>query len=434
MKKTITTTLLVVFYAMSWSQLTITADGAKAESANCSMDDVKLSMPLPSNYAGYDLVNITLRLFIPEHGPGAQIGAGCYYTEFSNTYFEGKKSIDLQLTSSEKNSDFKEGEYPYYALNYVDLYEVCNDPMRKYTYINAGIEVRGAKHAGYEWRNGVQVKTYTYEVLNTYNFKYDLGALNDFYNGTMNKYRIDKVKYGSVEFTNYGNSSIIYFKDQGASKNANESMDMGMGEPESSSNNGQVILHTAILNASEASVEEVKSGVHYNLISTTNSSFNLSGYNIPFDHSGTFNISHKYWPVAGGAKPLNSEAGQNSKLKNIGGAFGAGAGSKTETKAAIDKILADHKAYFTWTTKSMDGVEFQKLEIEVYESEQATTDDAWACKLYEGEEGKTRKLVILVGQKGDFIYCLAIFKSAAEGLSTNEKAFFDHVESTFKFM
>ena len=133
--------MLIVFSLIFSSQITITADGKNVTTADCSMSDVKITMPLPSNYKGYDLVNVNLRLFVPEHGPGAQLGAGCYYSEKSNTFYEGKSTIDLIVKSADENSDFKEGEFPYYALNYLDLEEICSDPMRKFTYVNVSIEV-----------------------------------------------------------------------------------------------------------------------------------------------------------------------------------------------------------------------------------------------------------------------------------------------------
>ena len=133
--------MLIVFSLISSSQITITADGKNVTTADCSMSDVKIIMPLPSNYKGYDLVNVNLRLFVPEHGPGTQLGAGCYYSEKSNTFYEGKSTIDLIVKSADENSDFKEGEFRYYALNYLDLEEICSDPMRKFTYVNVSIEV-----------------------------------------------------------------------------------------------------------------------------------------------------------------------------------------------------------------------------------------------------------------------------------------------------
>ena len=285
-------------------------------------------------------------------------------------------------------------------------------------------------HAGFVWQNGVQVKSYTYEVLNTYKFKFSLGAISTFYGGSLNKFSVDKVNFGTVDFTNYGSTAIVYFKDNAGAENQNETMEMG--EPAPASKIGKVILRAEILKTSETAMNEVKSGLQLNLIANTNYALEVN-YNNPFDHSGKFNIRHVYLPVAAGMKTENT-SGTGAKFKGLGGALGGSSGSKAETQTAVDAIVANHNNYFTWTTQIIGGIEFQKLEIEVYESEQTTTDDAKACKLEEGEEGKTRKLMILIGQKDDLIYCLAIFKSEVEGLTNNEKSFFDHVVQTFKFL
>lgn len=405
MKKLIAIVLGILTLMTVNSQVSITADGKKVENLQCDMKEVSLSFVLPSNYKNYEKINVLVEQVAPEIGT-AVIQQGFYQT-WTAGYFEGKSAIDVELIAKDGTSELSRGFNIFYALD-----EVCYDPMRNYTYLENHFYVRGAVHNGWEWKDGEKVKKYSYEIIEEYVVKHEIAPILDYYFGANRMFTFDKLDFGEFDCSHSGNNTFGTFKVENESAPAT----FDFGAPAPKAETGEVKLVAEVFSSDEYSLEDCTKGVELNLVASSNESFPVNGGKIPFDHQSNFYAKQTYLPVT----PGGVKGKKGGKL------------SKSDNEAWVQKIATNTGSYFDWKDVKLGDLNAKKLEIQVYDKDQVTTNDAWATYVKSGEEDKTRSLIVYVGQKGNKIYCVALYKTLVEGLTTEEEKFITNFEKTFK--
>lgn len=422
MKKLLLSVLTCATSLSIFGQLEITADGKKVQELECGMKEVKLAFPIPENYKGYDKINIIVEQYAPEIGDGT-ISNG-YYMEKSATFFDGKSSYEITLLKADGYSDLSRGWNFLYSLD-----AVCFDPMRTYTYLDNKLSIRGAKHNGWEYHNGEQIKTYAYETIKTYHFKHNIGPVEDFYYGASQKFTFDKMEEGNLEL-HISNPTTTYgiFEESTNQSEGNDAFDMSGAPPKPTA--GKIAFYAETLNGNEHSMEKVIKGVEISIIQSTNTNFQINGYSIPFDYMRNNNVKHAYLPVT----PNDNKSGGGSKIK-FGGIQMPSSGNKSnatksENEAKVKEIAKNSSEYFSWKETMLGNLKVKKLALEVYVNEQMTSDDAWAAYLKSGEESKTYPVNIYIGEKNGDIFCFALFKMELHGITSIEESFILNFEKT----
>ncbi|CAG5076320.1 hypothetical protein [Parvicella tangerina] len=432
MKRLITMSLGAMLCASASAQLTVTQGGKEIKELKCDMEDVHLSFVLPSNYKSYEKIEVALRKNAPENNAS---DPNLYGVVWSSGYFDGKKTIEVDLVNESGGSDFYRGMLEF------NLDDPCYDPMRSYTYLEDVFYINGAVHDGWEYQNGKQVKTYRWETIKEYKVKHSIGPVLDFYYGPDQKFTFDKIEEEEVELANYNGKTMLGKFKKAEKSTGNNAFDMSGAAPKPTS--GEIKFVAEIVEASEYSIDECMKGVEFNLVRSSNESFVINGFAIPFDHQHTFNVEHVYLPVTpegaqGGKKEEEPKSGGLSKLKKFAGQFTSsqkgGSLSKSENEELANKIAQNSNDYFNWSDAKLGNLSVKKLEIEVYEGSQVSSNDAWATYVKDDEVGKTRKLLIYIGQSGEDIFCVAMYKKDHEGLTPEETKFISNVESTFKVL
>lgn len=396
----------------SFGQVTITADGQKVESLKCEMKNVHLSFVLPANYKNYEKIEVALKMTSPENNSSNPYIYGVVY---SSGYFEGKKTIEVDLANDKEGSEF------YKGLLQFQLDASCYDPMRTYTYLQDIFYINGAVHNGWEYKDDKKVKKYSWETIKEYKVKHEIGPVLDFYYGANRAFTIDKVNFGEIELSHAGNNTYGTFNE--VVSDAPEAFDFGAPAPKVEV--GDVKFVAEVFSAKDHSVDACKKGVELGLIRSSNSSFQISGGDVPFDHQSNFFAAQTYLPVTPAG--VTAEGNEAKALKAKGGKL-----SKSENEALLQQLPKNSGKYFNWKEAKLGNLSVQKLEIDVYESEQITSNDAWATYVKSDEQGKTRKLLVYIGQKGDQVFCVALYKTQVEGLTDEENQFIQLVEKTFK--
>ncbi|MEO9531973.1 MAG: hypothetical protein ABJG68_07400 [Crocinitomicaceae bacterium] len=416
--------------ASSFGQLKVTNEGKEIKEISCEMNDLKMTMPVPTNFSSYDKIKITIGQYLPDGGLLYQY---IYDTEFNASYFEGKSQIKLMLLNPEGKSDLWKGWYLYYNLS-----DACFDGNREFTDLENIISIWGGKHNGWEFKDGEQVKKYSYDKLKTYSINHKIGPVTNNFYGPRQYYVIDKFKKGESVVDNYDEDQYVVFNTEVNDGSGNDVMDMGGPAPKAKT--GTVYLVSKAFTSEESSVEKIKKGLEFLLIRQANPNFTVNGTDIPFDHNSNFRKEHFFPAVIGGAKKDESKEKSNSgglgKLKKLTGGMISGGNSgpsKDEVRADIEKMVANSGDYFNWETKVMDGVYMQYLELEVYEKDQMKSYDSGA-KYVKAEEKENSKLLrFYIGEKNGKIVAISIFKSKVAGLTANEKEFIENFDSTFKW-
>lgn len=424
--------LLLLVVRTNYGQFIVTNNGKVVTELTCDMNDLRMTMPIPSNYKSYDKILVTIGQYRPN---GGILFDYVYDIQFNTAYFDGKNKIDLMLLDSEGKSDLYTGWYVYYSLS-----KPCFDGNRDFIMLENKVKILGGKHTGWEWKEDKKVKTYTYDVLKTYSINHTIGELANHFYGPKQLFKINQFSKENTEVSNYDDKQYVEY----SAPNANSSSGnvSSMGGPPANTKNGKIYLVSQVFNSNETTAEAVQKGLEFLLIRQANINFQVNGVNIPFDHISNFMIHH-YWPnlIAGVKEKKETgdteESGKGiNKFKNITGSFGSSFKSgptKDEARAEIEKMLSNTGAYFTWGTKSLDGTVFKYIELDVYEKKQTSSYDSGVKYVKQEEKGNTRKLRFYIGEKEGNTIAIAIYKSLTPGLNDLETRFFQNFESSFKW-
>lgn len=407
--KLITTCLL--FSASLFSQITLKNNGKVVKELTCDMTKVDLTLTLPKEAQNYERFEILIERYRSEDYDKISLDYEWtsyrnkgFYKNYSSADIKGKSIMNYTLLDGEK-SDFSYGWH-----NKFNLSDVCDDKFRDYENVYHKITYFGATHTGWKWENDKQVKTYEWSVISHDYFKLKIGTIDpDSYNTTGNigipKTMLSK---GDVQVRDEDNSiqMEVYEEKEGT-------MDMG-GAPSESITNGTTVKVAEFSGTSKATI---MAGIEADIIRRSN--YYYTNYLTP---QGPFLFMHNkdrliHMGAVLGAKAGGTESKSNSKFGALKGklasAYGVGGVDTDKAKEDIQKMIDNSGEYFTWTKETVNGIEYDVLEVAVYDKKQTELNGKKNPALKSGEKENSKKLKYYVHQKGESVYVIGMAQTGS---------------------
>ena len=420
-----------------------TNNGAKpVTEINCSLDDVKATLPVLDDFVNHDFVHVT----IGENRNDGSTNRNDFsnYKDYKPEYFKGKKSFSFWMKKA--GSEYGElcgtympfkGKEPCHIPNLA-----CNADWRDYTQSDVVIKVFGKDITGKVWENGKYVPTYGFTELAVYKVSKNYGPIitsrsDEFYKvpkylgGSQfssivlsdNLQRV-QVIYSSTEDARESSGKAVHFQLEAikSGTNNNPVMDMSGGGPSKSSKSEAV------------TVESIKNSVSVNLYRIANTE---EARKIPEPTAGLFFGNYLYEPfvmIKKKSEGKSSSKSNNGALKQIGKMYGI-KGKGSSSKGGYAKNIEDLHNALPWKSATIGNIGGEMLELDVYTSKQWSTSSATGEFYFkDGQEGKTKKLWLFVGEKDGVVYGGNIVKKGGRSLEGDEQEFINHTLKTIEIL
>jgi hypothetical protein len=304
-----------------------------------------------------------------------------------------------------EKSDFSYGWNSTFRLS-----DVCDDKFRDYENVYYRITYSGATHTGWKWENDKQVKTYEWTTIKYDYFKQTVGPIDPYvYNATGNLAvpRAILAK-GDVSARDADNSVQMEFYTEKEGK-------VNMGEaPSESIRNGLTIKIAEFPSSNKATI---MSGIEADIIRRSN--YYYTNYLKP---QGPFLFMHNSSRVIHPGAVLGAKVGgeeKKSKSKfgalagKIGSAYGLGGTNVEKSKEDIQIMIDNSSQYFSWTKETLNGIEYDMLEVAIYDKVQMQLDTKDNPRLRDNEKENSKKLKYYVHQKGDTVYVIGMAQTGS---------------------
>ena len=404
---------------------------------NTNMKTIGFTSVLPSDYKKYkDIVAV---IDNKDEGLDDYYTLNFYYNITPTTAVPAGGKIKYVIESgSDKRSDFTslmrndlDEEFEvFYSLTY---------KARTYRYQTVAVKVMGRTQDGMHWVNEVWVPKWKYEKLSITEIKLDLGEPDpDFTtkNGlfTYQKYNTGKaltkihpdketddlrVVYAHGE--DYASEMIFSIYEIKAGEIKQQTFDMGGPAPKA---------------AKGASVADMTAEIKLNLKKqlVKSSCYNdarsvkLEGQRIA-ESKINEGIYAPYMLDAGAKSASGAGGNALGSLKSIGGQFVKPKGGSDKYNKFINSTDADLK----WEQKKLGAASFEFLELDLYTNKQCQSSASSKSQtLKDGEEGKTQKVIVFIGEVDGKLYAGSFTKSGTDDMNAEDLKFKDFILSTFK--
>lgn len=402
---------------------------------NTSMKTVGFSSVLPENYKNYE--DIVAIIDTKDETLNKDYSFYFYFNIMPvNNVPKDRKVKYVIETGSDQRNDFTTLMRKDLDEDF-DLYSGTRYKARTYRYQTIAVRVMGRTQEGMHWVNKEYVPKYNYVEISTTEIKLDLGEPEPTFtteNGlfTYKKYNTGKALTFIVPregndmnvFYTHGeenpSKTIFSIYEIEAGEIQEETFDMSGAPPKASSG-------TSV----EGMIQEIKLNIKKKLIK--NSCYNearsvkLEGQRIASEKISS-GIYEPYMLDAG-----KKEKGAGGKafgtLKSIGGQFGNKGGGNDK----YNKFLDDSESDLKWETKKLGNVEFEVLELDLYQYDQCIhSSSSESMTLKEEERGKTQKAIVFIGKVDGSLYAGSFTKEGNEEMNEEDLKFKDFIFSTFK--
>lgn len=404
--KFILLTSTMLFTASLFSQVTLKSNGKVVKELSCDMTNVDMTVTIPKEAQNYEKFGIYIERFGTDNYDKVSLDYEWtnyvrkgFHKGYQKAEIQGKSTLTYKLVDGEK-SDFSYGWNSTYRLS-----DVCDDKFRDYENVYHRITYSGATHTGWKWENDKQVKTYEWTTIKYDYFKLTIGPVDSYSYNTTGNMGVPKIMLakGDVETSDTDNSieMTVYANKAGT-------VDMG-GAPSESISNGVTIKIAEFPSSNKATI---MSGIEADIIRRSN--YYYTNYLKP---QGPFLFMHNndrviHMGAVLGAKVGGEEKKPTSKLGAIkgklGAAYGVGGTNTDKAKEDIQIMIDNSSQYFNWTKETLNGVEFDILEVDIYDKKQTQLNAKKNPELKPNEKGNSKKLKYYVYQKGDTVYVIGM--------------------------
>lgn len=412
-----------------------TNNGTKeVTSLKVGMTDIKVVVPVPEQVGNHELVEVAIDYIV---NGAYNAGDFSYFKEFKSSYLKGKKEVALWIKAPGKvDGDFCSQRYGFGCYKIEDDLNFTN---RDYTSSNIEVRVIGKDVASYKWENGQEVPVYKYQKIKAHTIVMNYGEIESAIYSDKKDIKIQRflgkqkvsISKGSnlirVAYSSQGNvdddrsvaaNAVVfnaYFMEDG--QEAAPSGDMfGGGEPATQEGSTAETLKKSVAYAFLYGSNAYDAERYVDGISPA---FPLGYYATEEDDAYFFE------PFAMSAKQQKG----GGKMKSVMGS------SPQKLKQGYKDLLAEGLKSLNWQKGKIGNFDCEILDVQVYTQSQVYEDgDPKTLKLTEGEKGKTKRLLLYVGQKDGIIYYGSIFKAGRESITEEEQKFWDHMLRTFEIL
>lgn len=385
-----------------------------------SEKDLKVSVPVPSDYKNHDLILVNISLEsktgnTAENKALFPLSNAQYYKDLKPAYLEGKESVELWAFKSDQTSDFSYISYPN-QTNYFNLDRVAGISQRTEQKYDLVVRVYGKDISEYEykddgWGNMVKEPVYSYHLISTYKITYDAGKPSDQItsdNHTFSFPKVDQnivdlwVSYVDLSENSTRHSYQINPKDQIILKST------------SGADNYFYIKGISVPTA-KVSLTDLKDKIAENLVRDANSYYN---YNSLFHEDDLIYLENLCATYDTG-KDGNEEEGLKGKFNK----FKAELSDQKVTEEDIQAKLAYAREYLKWEPANFGGVSCEKLSLQIYtRKELVGNSNARVYEVDPNKKDKTRSFDLYIGQKGDHVYMFCMYKFGEQSELNKDEA------------
>ena len=403
---------------------------------NTDMKTVGFTTVLPADYKKYkDIVTV---IDSKDEGLDDYYTLNFYYnmTPTSAVPTGGKLKYVIE-TGSDKRSDFTSLMRKDLDEDF-KLYHSKTYKARTFRYQTVAVKVMGRTQEGMHWVNEEYVPKWNYVELSFTEIKLDLGEPDPNFTTTNGLFTYQKYNTGEALTKIYANdetddlkvvyaygeettSEVIFsIYEIKAGEIKQESFDMGGGPPKASK-----------AASTEDMIAEIKLNLKKQLVKSScyndARSVKLEGQRIA--ESKVNEGIYAPFMLDAGAKSA-SGAGGNAlgSIKSIGGQF-------VKPKAGGDKynkFVNSAESDLNWEQKKLGSATFEFLELDLYNNRQCKSSSSNKSQVVkDGEEGKTQKVVIFLGEVDGKLYAGSFTKTGKEDMNAEDLKFKDFIISTF---
>ena len=411
-----------------------TDNGTKeVTSLKVGMSDIKVTVPVPEEVGNHELVEVAIDYIVNDE---YQAGNFSYFKEFKSSYLAGKKEVTLWIKApGQPDGDFCSQRYSFGCYKIEGDLDYTN---RDYTASVVEIRVIGKDVESYKWENSKEVPVYKYLRLSSHKIPMSYGDIETaiYSEGKdikierfLGSQRVSMSEGSNVMQASYSSEGSVdddrsvaakavvfnaYFMEDG--QDAAPSGDMfGGGEPA----------------AQEGStVETLKKSVGYAFFYGSNSydaERYVDGISPAFPLGYYANEEDDAYFVESFAMSGQSQKG--GKLKSALGS------SPQKLKQSYLDLLEESLKGLTWEKGKIGNFDCEILDVQVYTKSQVHEEgDPETLVLNSGEAGKTKRLLLFIGEKDGIVYHGSLFKAGTSPISDEEQKFWDHMVSTFEIL
>jgi hypothetical protein len=408
--KFILVTISMLFTASLFSQVTLKSNGKVVKELSCDMTNVDMTLTIPVEAQNYDKLLVLVERFPSEEYNEISLdykwsnyGSKGYNQVYQKAEVLSKSSLTFKL-ADEENDGLSNWEREY------KLSDFCDDKFRYYENVYYRIRYSGATHAGWKWENEKQVKTYEWTVIKYDYFKLTVGPIDPYVYNTTGNLGVPRaiLLKGDVSASDADNSVQlkVYAEKEG---------EVNMGEaPSESISNGVTIRIAEFTSSNKATII---SSIEADIIRRSNYYYRNS-----LKPQGPFFFMHDkdrviHMGAILGAKVGGEEKKSKSKFAAITGklasAYGVGGVNTDKALEDIQNMIDNSSQYFNWTKETLNGLEYDILEIAIYDKSQTQLDSKKNPELKPNEKENSKKLKYYVLQKGDTVYVIGMAQTGS---------------------
>ncbi len=402
----------ILFYAglicatTTWSQITISENSKVVIEANCQATDLKMTIKLPETAKKYDQIKVTVQTISPVYGEDYEPYGANITVDVKNIT---NNSIEADLLINGTKSEFLGGSatLPYLVIN------DCDDAHRYDEKFNARFVVYGGKITKYvmkeDWYgNLVSTPEYAYTELirDQKSFKMNYGPVDPYIQSIQKSYKITRFPFENGKFMNERNEQL-------------EEMNFMIGKEGSDD-----LLYTQVqkFDASEVSSSQIKTDVTKYLLKNSNpeqSGFLTTENFSLFSAKGT-----GYFYIPEIVVPANGNI-EGTVAEDDDGGFDMGAQSARDVKVKDrSKEITGIQKKMGWKPGKMGNLTGEILEVNYYSRDQMDINEDRTVSVKSSEKGKTKKLMVFVGEKDGATYYIFSFKEGSSAELTAEQQSF----------
>jgi hypothetical protein len=401
MKKTnILLGFLFVYAGLSFGQLSFLSEGTKVESGSCQTKDLKVDILVTPEMSNYDALRVTVKN--ATNSKASSLAS--YSVDLKKEVFSGKKFFSLWLKQVNGSSSFYKN-----SQNVEDLISwPCSQKSRTEQFWTLSFEVIGINITGYEWQtiNGSaqKVTQYNTAILQRYPdvFKMDYGAVSDNFVSKTGKFSL--MRFPSAENKVHDYEPPLFAGEK-------EQFQLVYHYNGNDNNNDYIMFGVRVLKASDFSIEQAQNDIINAIKKSTN----------------------KY-------NPADQRKIEDPKEEWLNGAFHVNSfypgfllsPGKSGVKEFDAEVKALTKKELVWKDKVIGNLECKYLELDVYYKGEFWKNSSNQAYVNKENQGKSRKLIVFVGTKGNDTYVGAMYKDGKDPqLSTKEQNFWNNVLNSF---
>lgn len=412
-----------------------TSNGTReVTSLEVGMSDIKVTVPVPDQVANHTLVEIAIDYIANGE---FQAGNFSYFKEYKSSYLSSQKEVSLWIKAPGKpDGDFCSQRYGFGCYKIEDDLNFTN---RDYTSSTIEIRVIGKDVESWKWENDKQVPVYKYQTLTSSKIKMNYGEVEQAIYSDEKNIKLERfIGQNKVSISKGGRTMRMLYSSLGDVDTDNEAKANSvvfevntMEEGESVPSDGDMFGGGEPAQSEGSTSETLKKSVGYTFLFNSNS-YDAERYIdgvspvLAWGHyASSEDDAHFYEPFSLAAK----QQGGGSKLTKL-------MGSNTQKiKQNYQNLLEEGLKGLSWEKGKVGNFDCEVLDVQVYTTEQVYEEgDPEMKKVKASEQGKTKRLLLFVGEQDGLVYYGHLFKAGRSALTAEEQKFWDHMLSTFEVL